>query len=69
MNYFFSVSTDIENKAAWKECFQVSGVQLPTGYYLGITGTTGDLTDNHDIVSVRLYELELPGAVRTFFPN
>lgn len=57
------VSTDIENKAAWKECFQVKGVKLPTGYYFGLTATTGDLSDNHDILSIRLYELDLPDDV------
>ncbi|CAG9819269.1 unnamed protein product [Phaedon cochleariae] len=55
-----TVSTDIENKAAWKECFKVQGVRLPTGYHIGISATTGDLSDNHDIMSVRLFELDLP---------
>ncbi|XP_063980277.1 vesicular integral-membrane protein VIP36 [Diachasmimorpha longicaudata] len=55
-----SVSTDIDNKATWKPCFTVSGLKLPTGYYFGVTATTGDLSDNHDIVSIRLFELDLP---------
>ncbi|XP_025834534.1 vesicular integral-membrane protein VIP36-like [Agrilus planipennis] len=55
-----TVSTDIENKAAWKECFQVKGVKLPTGYYFGFSATTGDLSDNHDIISVKMYELDQP---------
>ncbi|KRT81782.1 hypothetical protein AMK59_6089 [Oryctes borbonicus] len=55
-----TVSTDMENKAAWKECFKVTGVKLPTGYYFGLTSTTGDLSDNHDILSIRLYELDVP---------
>lgn len=63
----FSVSTDIENKAAWKECFRVDGIQLPTGYHFGISGTTGDLSDNHDIVAIRLYELELSKDVSQTF--
>lgn len=58
-NDILTVSTDFENKAAWKECFQVKGVRLPTGYYIGVSATTGDLSDNHDIMSVRLYELDL----------
>jgi mannose-binding lectin 2 len=58
-----SVSTDIENKAAWKECLSVQGVRLPTGYYFGMTAATGDLSDIHDIMSVRLYELDLPDDV------
>ena len=55
-----TVSTDIEGKNAWRECFTVKGVRLPTGYYFGASATTGDLSDNHDIISVRLYELEVP---------
>lgn len=35
-NEVLTVSTDFENKQVWKECFQVSGVELPTGYYLGM---------------------------------
>ncbi|KAJ1525250.1 hypothetical protein ONE63_010075 [Megalurothrips usitatus] len=59
-----SVSTDIENKAAWKECFSVRGIRLPTGYYFGITAATGDLSDIHDVLSVRLYELDVPNDVK-----
>ncbi|KZC15011.1 PREDICTED: vesicular integral-membrane protein VIP36 [Dufourea novaeangliae] len=55
-----TVSTDFANKAAWKECFSVKDIKLPTGYYFGITATTGDLSDNHDILSIRLFELDLP---------
>ncbi|XP_071441798.1 vesicular integral-membrane protein VIP36 isoform X2 [Hetaerina americana] len=57
-----TVSTDIENKAAWKECLKVGGVRLPTGYYFGLSAATGDLSDNHDILSVKLYELDLPAG-------
>lgn len=57
------MSSDIENKRAWKECFKVEGVYLPTGYYIGASATTGDLSDNHDIISVRLFELDLPDDV------
>lgn len=66
-NFSFTVSTDIDNKAAWKECFRVERVRLPTGYYFGISATTGDLSDNHDILAVKLYELDLPDEVITIF--
>ncbi|KAG7189988.1 hypothetical protein KM043_006146 [Ampulex compressa] len=55
-----TVSMDIANKAAWDECFSVKDIKLPTGYYFGITATTGDLSDNHDVLSIRLFELDLP---------
>ncbi|XP_045455543.1 vesicular integral-membrane protein VIP36 [Melitaea cinxia] len=53
------VSTDLEGKNAWKECFKVENILLPTGYYFGATATTGDLSDNHDIIAIKMYELDL----------
>lgn len=35
---------DIENKNAWKECFSVDNVKLPTRYYFGFSAATGDLS-------------------------
>eukprot|EP00906_Rhabdomonas_costata_P032636 RCo045974 len=32
-------------------CGQINNFELPTGYYFGITATTGHLADNHDIFS------------------
>ena len=35
---------------AWSRCVDVDNVQLPdAGYYFGLTSSTGDLTDNHDV--------------------
>ncbi|XP_013165333.1 PREDICTED: vesicular integral-membrane protein VIP36 [Papilio xuthus] len=53
------VSTDLEGKNAWKECLKVENILLPTGYYFGASATTGDLSDNHDIISIKMYELDL----------
>jgi len=63
-----TVSLDIDNKAGWKECFEVDGVKLPTGYYFGMSATTGDLSDAHDVISVKFYELDSPTDVRSIFP-
>ena len=38
-------------------------MRLPTGYYFGMSATTGDLSDNHDIVSIKTYELDTPASV------
>ncbi|KAK0159057.1 hypothetical protein PV328_009986 [Microctonus aethiopoides] len=59
-NDVLTVSTDISNKAAWQPCFTVNGVKLPTGYHFGVSATTGDLSDIHDILSIRLFDLDLP---------
>ncbi len=56
-------SIDIDNKAGWKPCFEVEGVQLPTHYYFGMSAATGDLSDNHDVISVKMYELDLADDV------
>lgn len=57
-NDVLTVSTDIESKGTWKQCFQVQGVQLPTGYFFGVSATTGDLSDNHDIYFLKFYDLD-----------
>lgn len=56
-----TVSTDIDGKNTWKPCFTVDKVRLPTGYYFGASAATGDLSDNHDIISMKLYDI---GVVR-----
>ncbi|CAL1547677.1 unnamed protein product [Lymnaea stagnalis] len=53
-----TVSTDIDNKSGWKECFSVSGIKLPIGYYFGVSAATGDLADNHDVISIKFYDLD-----------
>lgn len=53
-----TVSTSFENDGKWKECLRVPGVLLPTNYYFGVSATTGDLSDNHDVVALRFFELE-----------
>ncbi|KAG0355846.1 hypothetical protein BG005_005214 [Podila minutissima] len=36
----------------WDDCFTLSDVQLPPLPYLGFTSVTGEVHDNHDIISV-----------------
>ncbi|XP_069507642.1 vesicular integral-membrane protein VIP36 [Ambystoma mexicanum] len=51
------VMIDIEDKNEWKNCLDISGVRLPTGYFFGASSATGDLSDNHDIISMKLFQL------------
>lgn len=53
-----TVSTDVNGENTWAECFAIDNIQLPTHYYLGFSAATGDLTDNHDIITVHTFELE-----------
>ncbi|KAF7495360.1 VIP36-like protein [Sarcoptes scabiei] len=59
-NDTLSVMTDVDGSGQWTECFVAPGVFLPTGLYLGVTAATGDLSDNHDIISIKTYRLETP---------
>jgi mannose-binding lectin 2 len=57
-----TVSTDIDGKNAWVTCFSVDGVRLPTGLYFGASAATGELADNHDIISMKLYDIVIDGT-------
>jgi len=59
-NDILTVTHDLDNKRAWAPCLRVEGVKLPTGYYLGASAATGDLCDQHEIISMKLYELDVP---------
>ncbi|CAG8462799.1 12165_t:CDS:2 [Ambispora leptoticha] len=51
----------------WEPCFTIPNVTLPTVFYLGFTALTGDVSDNHDIVSVTTNNLiSLPTGKHTF---
>lgn len=52
-----TVLLDIDGKREWKDCIDVSGVRLPLGYFFGASSVTGDLSDNHDLISMKLYQL------------
>ncbi|NWS78790.1 LMA2L protein, partial [Crotophaga sulcirostris] len=53
------VMIDIDGKHEWRDCIDVPGVHLPRGYYFGTSSVTGDLSDNHDIISLKLYQLSV----------
>ncbi|XP_015998442.2 VIP36-like protein isoform X2 [Rousettus aegyptiacus] len=52
-----TIMMDIDGKHEWRDCIEVPGVRLPRGYYFGTSSITGDLSDNHDLVSLKLFEL------------
>lgn len=52
-NDVLSMKTDFESTGEWNECFTVRGVILPTGYHIGVSAATGELSDNHDIISIK----------------
>ncbi|XP_060718800.1 lectin, mannose-binding 2-like a [Tachysurus vachellii] len=52
-----TVMIDIDGQHEWRDCLDIPGVRLPQGYYFGATAITGDLSDNHDLISLKLYQL------------
>lgn len=56
-----SVRTNIDGTNEFRECFTVKDIKLPTNYYFGFTAATGDLSDNHYLINVRTYEIDIPG--------
>ncbi|KAI0669592.1 legume-like lectin [Trametes maxima] len=50
----------------WTDCFTVHGLVLPLAPYIGFSAMTGDIADNHDIISVTTYSavLSSPDAQR-----
>ncbi|KAF9923573.1 hypothetical protein FBU30_006402 [Linnemannia zychae] len=48
------LNVKIQTKAwdQWEECFTLTDVKLPAIPYLGFTAVTGEVHDNHDIISV-----------------
>nr|CAB3263451.1 vesicular integral-membrane protein VIP36 [Phallusia mammillata] len=54
-----TIQIDVDNQGKWRECMDVSGVMLPSGYFFGVSAATGDLADNHDLISIKTYQLEI----------
>lgn len=52
-----TLAVDVDGQQEWKECADITGLRLPTGYFFGASSATGDLSDNHDIISMKLYQL------------
>ena len=37
---------NVDGKQEWKDCADITGLRLPTGYFLGASSATGDLSGN-----------------------
>eukprot|EP00002_Diphylleia_rotans_P030175 TRINITY_DN6191_c0_g1_i1.p1 TRINITY_DN6191_c0_g1~~TRINITY_DN6191_c0_g1_i1.p1 ORF type:complete len:518 (-),score=121.69 TRINITY_DN6191_c0_g1_i1:48-1601(-) len=58
MDRVLSVDISKENPTTvWDNCFEAPDVDLPTGYYFGVTAITGDHADKQDIVSFQATDL------------
>uniref|UniRef100_A0A060TCI0 ARAD1D42482p n=1 Tax=Blastobotrys adeninivorans TaxID=409370 RepID=A0A060TCI0_BLAAD len=52
---FLSVESD--RGRGWETCFVIDGIRVPTPGHLGVSAQTGELHDNHDIISMKAYQL------------
>lgn len=53
----FSRDRSWRNRPAyeWTNCLKMTDVHLPAGYYMGLSASTGDLSDIHDVISLEVY--------------
>ena len=56
-----SLKVEVQYKAPdeWTECFETEAIKLPQSTYLGFSAETGELSDNHDIISVSSSNLHI----------
>ncbi|KAJ3604629.1 hypothetical protein NHX12_029369 [Muraenolepis orangiensis] len=52
-----TIMKDVDGLREWRDCAEVTGLRLPLGYYFGASSATGDLSDNHDLISMKLFDL------------
>ncbi|KAF2003133.1 vesicular integral-membrane protein VIP36 precursor [Amniculicola lignicola CBS 123094] len=54
-----SLKLDLQYKTEdeWTQCFNISNFKVPPVAYLGFSAETGELSDNHDIISVKTNNL------------
>lgn len=57
INNQLTLLIDVDGKQTYKDCASISGLRMPLGYYLGASSATGDLSDNHDLISLKMYQL------------
>lgn len=56
LTYFQEKSLKVDllykSENEWTECFETGPLTLPSVAYLGFSAETGELSDNHDIISI-----------------
>jgi lectin, mannose-binding 2 len=61
-----SLTLDLQYKAdgSWTNCFALTtpeyNIAIPSVSYLGFSSETGELSDNHDIISIKTSNLYIP---------
>ncbi|CAN9302432.1 unnamed protein product [Alternaria alternata] len=54
---FLRLELQYKSEGEWTQCFEIPNFKVPPVAYLGFSAETGELSDNHDIVSVKSQNL------------
>lgn len=54
---FLRLELQYKSEDEWTPCFEIPNFKVPPVAYLGFSAETGELTDNHDIISVKSQNL------------
>lgn len=57
--FILQVMVDVDDKNDWKECIDIGGVRLPTGYFFGASAATGDLSGTSESGATKEHYLHL----------
>ncbi|GBN85288.1 VIP36-like protein [Araneus ventricosus] len=58
-----TVYVDSQGNDNWAQCFRALGVHLPTGYSFGVSASTSEYSDNHDVVSITTLDNIIPDKI------
>ncbi|KAG8804850.1 hypothetical protein FRC18_007017, partial [Serendipita sp. 400] len=56
---FFQVQVQYKGFNDWTDCFVIRNISLPLNPFLGVTAQTGDVYDEHDIISISSHSAKL----------
>lgn len=56
--FVLQVMVDVDDRNEWKECIDIGGVRLPTGYFFGASAATGDLSGRQMFTPQKRKKLE-----------
>ncbi|CAG8541791.1 12075_t:CDS:2 [Dentiscutata heterogama] len=51
-NTYLEVKLQYKEWDQWEPCFTINNITIPTVAYLGFSALTGDVSDNHDVISI-----------------
>jgi mannose-binding lectin 2 len=54
---YLRLELQYKTEGEWTQCFEVQNFKVPPVAYLGFSAETGELSDNHDIISVKSHNL------------